>query len=101
MTATDRDPATIAREVLDMAHEDDTITVCTIPDNKAAALARAVCRTVPALDAVLKLHKPVQARMTSSDGVRDVTVCDHCLDPTWPCQTVAAITTALEGEAND
>ena len=42
MTATDRDPATIAREVLDMAHEDDTITVCTIPDNKAAALARAV-----------------------------------------------------------
>lgn len=44
MTATDRDPATIAREVLDMAHEDDTITVCTIPDNKAAALARAVIR---------------------------------------------------------
>lgn len=44
MTATDRDPATIAREVLDMAHEDDTITVCTVPDNKAAALARAVTR---------------------------------------------------------
>ena len=36
------DPITLAREVLDMAHEDDTITVCTIPDNKAAALARAV-----------------------------------------------------------
>ena len=48
----------------------------------------------PAVAAVLELHKPVQARMTSSDGVRDVTVCDHCLDPTWPCQTVAAITTA-------
>ena len=44
MTATDRDPLTIAREVLDLAHEDDTITVCTIPDNKTAALARAVIR---------------------------------------------------------
>ena len=44
MTATDRDPATIAREVLDMAHEDDTITVCSVPDNKVAALARAVTR---------------------------------------------------------
>ena len=44
MTATDRDPATIAREVLETAHEDDTITVCTIPDNKTAALARAVLR---------------------------------------------------------
>ena len=42
MTATD--PVTIAREVLETAHEDDTITVCTIPDNKAAALARAVIR---------------------------------------------------------
>ena len=88
------DPVTLAREVLETAHEDDTITVCSVPDNKAAALAHTVRRTVPALDAVLELHKPVQARMTSSDGVRDVTVCDHCLDPTWPCQTVAAITTA-------
>ena len=42
MSAADRDPLTIAREVLETAHEDDTITVCTIPDNKAAALARAV-----------------------------------------------------------
>ena len=39
---TTADPVTIAREVLETAHEDDTITVCTIPDNKAAALARAV-----------------------------------------------------------
>lgn len=36
------DPTTLAREVLETAHEDDTITVCTIPDNKVAALARAV-----------------------------------------------------------
>ena len=42
MTATDRDPATIAREVLETAHEDETVTVCSVPDNKVAALARAV-----------------------------------------------------------
>ena len=38
------DPVTLAREVLETAHEDDTITVCSVPDNKAAALARAVIR---------------------------------------------------------
>ena len=38
------DPTALAREVLDAAHEDETITVCTIPDNKVAALARAVIR---------------------------------------------------------
>ena len=40
MTATD--PAAIAREVLETAHEDETVTVCSVPDNKTAALARAV-----------------------------------------------------------
>lgn len=39
-----RDPLTIAREVLDLTHEDETVTVCSVPDNKAAALARAVLR---------------------------------------------------------
>lgn len=42
MTAADRDPLTIAREVLELTHEDETVTVCSVPDNKAAALARAV-----------------------------------------------------------
>lgn len=36
------DPITLAREVLDLTHEDETVTVCTIPDNKVAALARTV-----------------------------------------------------------
>ena len=61
MTATDRDPATIAREVLDMAHEDDTITVCSVPDNKVAALARAVIRVdelADRLDAEAKREGP-------------------------------------------
>ena len=40
----DRDPLTLAREVLETAHEDETVTVCTTPDNKTAALARAVLR---------------------------------------------------------
>ena len=44
MTAAARDPLTIAREVLETAHEDETVTVCSVPDNKAAALARAVIR---------------------------------------------------------
>ena len=36
------DPVTVAREVLELAHEDETVTVCSVPDNKVAALARAV-----------------------------------------------------------
>ena len=36
------DPVTIAREVLETAYEDETVTVCSVPDNKVAALARAV-----------------------------------------------------------
>ena len=35
---------TLAREVLETAHEDETVTVCSVPDNKVAALARAVAR---------------------------------------------------------
>ena len=38
------DPVTLAREVLDLTHEDETVTVCSVPDNKVAALARAVTR---------------------------------------------------------
>ena len=44
MTAAARDPLTIAREVLETAYEDETVTVCSVPDNKVAALARAVIR---------------------------------------------------------
>ena len=44
MTAVDRDPVTLAREVLDLTHEDETVTVCSVPDNKVAALARAGTR---------------------------------------------------------
>ena len=50
MTAAARDPLTIAREVLDLTHEDETVTVCSVPDNKAAALARAVIRLADLAD---------------------------------------------------
>ena len=43
-------PVALAHEVLDMAHEDETITVCTIPDNKAATLARAVIAAAELVD---------------------------------------------------
>ena len=45
------DPLAIAREVLETAHEDETVTVCSVPDNKAAALARAVVELTAELDA--------------------------------------------------
>ena len=38
------DPVPLAREVLETAYEDETVTVCSVPDNKVAALARAVTR---------------------------------------------------------
>ena len=44
------DPLTIAREVLDLTHEDETVTVCSVPDNKTAALARAVIRLADLAD---------------------------------------------------
>lgn len=92
------------RELFDWA-QDDAGTICT-PDADAEFIA-ASRTTVPwlleqvelrdeALNAVLKLHKPVQASTTSNGGVIDITVCDHCLDPAWPCPTVTAITTELE-----
>lgn len=55
------DPTALAREVLDLAHEDETVTVCSIPDRKAAALARAVI-------AVSEMHDPLR-------------VYDECGDP--------------------
>lgn len=54
MSTTDHpltEAADLAREVLETAHEDDTITVCSVPDNKAAALARAVQSLAAEVDA--------------------------------------------------
>ena len=48
-----------------------------------------------ALTAVLELHHPITATVTSRDGMREVTVCAHCAEPAWPCATVAPIYAAL------
>ena len=50
------DPVTLAREVLETAHEDETVTVCSVPDNKAAALAHAVIDLTAQLDAERFAH---------------------------------------------
>lgn len=71
MTAADRDPAAIAREVLDLTHEDDTITVCTIPDNKAAALARAVQRVAELADRLDDGHLRYLIRTALNGETRD------------------------------
>ena len=55
------DLVTVAREVLETAYEDETVTVCSVPDNKVAALARAVIRVeelADRLDAEAKREGP-------------------------------------------
>ena len=70
MTTADRDPLTLAREVLETAHEDDTITVCSVPDNKAAALARAVINLTAKVKRVEALAKGLdhEADMIEAEG---------------------------------
>ena len=50
-----------------------------------------------ALVAVLDVHRPVPGTTTDRHGVRDTTFCDHCLGLAYPCPTVTAITTGIEG----
>ena len=55
------DPTTLAREVLGLTHEDETVTVCSVPDNKVAALARAVL-DLTANDLPTRLMREIQVR---------------------------------------
>ena len=74
-------PTTLAREVLDLAHEDETVTVCSIPDNKATTLARAVI-------AVSELHRPIRVYDDCGDP--------ECLnDHVWIADTVACEDSAI------
>lgn len=58
------DPLTIAREVLDLAHEDETVTVCSVPDNKVATLARAVIAAVELAEELREVaHESYQVDM--------------------------------------
>ena len=60
----DRDPLTLAREVLETAYEDETVTVCSVPDNKVAALARAVIAAVELAEELREVaHESYQVDM--------------------------------------
>lgn len=83
---TDRDPVALAREVLDLAHEDETVTVCSVPDNKVAALARAALR-VDALADLLD-HEADSRRAAGQDPFEVMTI----------RQEAARIRAALNGE---
>ena len=50
-----------------------------------------------ALEKVLELHHPIPCTTTDRHGASDSTVCDHCLNPAYPCPTVTALTAALAG----
>ena len=71
-----------------------------------AAARTAVPALLDALEAVLKVHTPIDALMFSGRHQRMVAVCVGCGtdDGNWqryPCPTVKAITDALEGETHD
>ena len=58
------DPITLAREVLETAHEDETVTVCSVPDNKVATLARAVIAAVELAEELREVaHESYQVDM--------------------------------------
>ena len=90
------DPITLAREVLDLTHEDETVTVCSVPDNKAAALARAVID----LTAKVKRMEALADRLEDAaaddfDGVSGTSV------SLVKYETAKAIRAALNGENHD
>ena len=65
------DPTTLAREVLETAHEDETVTVCSVPDNKAAALARAVIDLTARLDAERFAHANTAVKVKRMKALAD------------------------------
>ena len=76
----------LAREVLELAHEDETVTVCSVPDNKVAALARAVLRVEALADGY-----DAEARLEMREG--------NVTDSINTQATADRIRTALNGEA--
>ena len=65
------DPTALAREVLDAAHEDETVTVCTIPDNKVAALARAVHSLTAEIDAYREENTRYREKIARVEALAD------------------------------
>ena len=66
-------------------------------DAEFIAASRTVIPTLlDALDAALDLHKPAPCTVTDGRGVSEATVCEHCLNPDWPCETVAVISAKMK-----
>ena len=90
--------AVVSDDVVVYAHGFSGEGVGLYEDAEFIAAART---TVPALldalEAVLKIHKPIPCTITNGSDVTDGTVCEHCLNPVWPCPTVEATSTAIEG----
>ena len=86
------DPLTIAREVLETAHEDETVTVCSVPDNKTAALARAVIRLADLADDLDEDAVYVRNAFNGIEGRRRAEE---------RRSAAARIRAALNGETND
>ena len=59
----------LAREVLDLTHEDETVTVCSVPGNKAAALARAVIDLTAKLDAERFAHANTAVKVKNVEAL--------------------------------
>ena len=101
------DPLTIAREVLDLTHEDETVTVCSVPDNKAAALARAVIDLTAKLDAERFAHANTAVKVKGVEALADRLSAEAADDfdgvsgtsvSLVKYETAKAIRTALNGE---
>jgi hypothetical protein len=87
-------------------HEDGALVICEHAGIDAEFIAAARNRLpgiLAALDAVLALHKPVDALMYGAKNAHKVQVCTGCGQDDgnwnrWPCPTVAAITDTMEGK---
>ena len=66
------DPVTLAREVLGLTHEDETVTVCTIPDNKVTTLARAVHSLTAERDAYREENTRYREKIARVEALADL-----------------------------
>lgn len=96
MSATD--PAAIAREVLDLTHEDETVTVCSVPDNKVATLANTVIDLTAKVERVEALADRLEREADELNG-HPSRLAAHT--GSVKKRTVARIRTALNGENHD
>ena len=88
--------------MLDLTHEDETVTVCSVPDNKTAALARAVIDLTAERDAYREQEARVIALADRLDVVANELEADGEDGYADAARTDAhSIRAALNGENHD